>query len=152
MSNMTNEELSPCERVQMAAMAHGDGEPGNLTPDEVAAHLADCAGCRAAVAALAALQSPLNSVDYESLDVDVWPAVRQGIASEAPPVVPERRFVLGLGAALVLWRLAQLSIDLPAPVVNSIVPLALVVFVLWRTIGDPFAIQPTTNRLQREGV
>jgi predicted anti-sigma-YlaC factor YlaD len=149
---MTNDELSACEQVQMAAMAHLDGERASLTPDEVGAHLAGCAECRAAVAALAALQPPMNNFEYESLDVDVWPAVREGIASDAPQALPERRFVLALGAALAVWRLAQLSIDLPAPVVNSVVPLALVVFVLWRAIGDPFAIQPTTNRLQREGV
>jgi predicted anti-sigma-YlaC factor YlaD len=149
---MTNDELSACERVQMAAMAHLDGEPGNLPPDEVEAHLTGCAECRAAVASLAALQPPLSHFDYESLDVDVWPAVREGIASEAPQALPERRVLLALGAALVLWRLAQLSIDLPAPVVNSVVPLALVVFVLWRVIGDPFAIQPTAHQVQQEGV
>ena len=91
---MTNDELSACERVQMAAMAHVDGERAGLTPDEVEAHLAGCAECRAAVASLAALQPPLNNFDYESLDVDVWPAVREGIASETPRTLPERRVVL----------------------------------------------------------
>jgi predicted anti-sigma-YlaC factor YlaD len=140
-----------CEQVQMAAMAHRDGERANLTAADVEAHLASCADCRDAVAALATLQAPLNEFDYESLDVDEWPALHRALASTAQPR-SERRLVLALAAALALWRLAQLSIDLPAPVVNSVVPLALVVLVLWRVTGDPFAIQVTADQMQREGV
>jgi len=44
------------------------------------------------------------------------------------------------------WRLAQLLVDLPAPVVNSTVPLVLVVLALWRFVGDPFAIQVSSHR------
>ena len=42
---------------------------------------------------------------------------------------------------LVAWRLAQLLLDVPAPVVNSVVPLALIVVVLRRLAGDPFALR-----------
>ena len=145
-------DMPSCEQLQMAAMARLDGEHADLTAAEVAAHLAACAECRATVAALTALQTPLNRLDYEQLDIDVWPAVRRGIGPGAPPVRSESRFVLALVAMLALWRLAQLSIDLPAPVVNSVVPLALTVLVLWRVVGDPFAIQVTTDQLQRESV
>jgi predicted anti-sigma-YlaC factor YlaD len=149
---MTTRNIPFCEQVQMAAMAHVDGERAALTPTEVEAHVAGCAECRAAVAALTTLQSQLNGLDDESLDIDVWPGVHHGIVSGAPQVQPERRFVLALASVLVVWRLAQLSIDLPVPVVNSIVPLALTVLVLWRITGDPFAIQISAHQLQREGV
>lgn len=149
---MTTRDIPMCERIQMAATAHLDGERADVTPAEVAAHLAGCAECRAAVAALATLQTRLNGLDYESLDVDVWPGVQTAIMSSGSQAPPERQFVLALASVLVLWRLAQLSIDLPAPVVNSVVPLALTVLVLWRVTGDPFAIQVTTHQLQREGV
>jgi predicted anti-sigma-YlaC factor YlaD len=149
---MTTRDIPMCERVQMAAMAHVDGERADLTAAEVEAHLAGCAECRAAVVAMTALQSQLDGLDYESLDADVWPGVQSAIASSASHAQPERQFVLALASVLVLWRLAQLSIDLPAPVVNSVVPLALTVLVLWRVTGDPFAIQVTTHQLQREGV
>jgi anti-sigma factor RsiW len=138
--------------MQMAAMAHLDGEQADFSPAEVEAHLAGCAECRSAVASLTTLQSQLNRFDDESLDADVWPGVHDAITSRVPPVQSERRFVLGLASVLVLWRLAQLSIDLPAPVVNSVVPFALTVLVLWRVTGDPFAIQVTSHQLQREGV
>jgi anti-sigma factor RsiW len=149
---MNPTDMPICKHMQMAAMARLDGEHADLTAAEVEAHVAGCAECRGAVAGLTALQTPLNTLDYERLDVDVWPGVRRGIAPGAPPVRSESLFVLALAAMLALWRLAQLSIDLPAPVVNSVVPLALTVLVLWRVVGDPFAIQGTTDQFQREGV
>jgi hypothetical protein len=53
-------------------------------------------------------------------------------------------------AVLVGWRVGQLLLDLPAPVVNSIVPLACVVFVLWRFAGDPFAIHVSPHQFRQE--
>ena len=50
-----------------------------------------------------------------------------------------------------MWRLAQLLFDLPAPVVNSVVPLALIIIVLWRFTGDPFAIRDTPLQFGPEG-
>lgn len=149
---MTTRDIPICEQVQMAATAHLDGESADLTSAEVEAHMAGCSECRAAVGALTALQSRLNGLDYESLDVDVWPGVRNAITSGTPRAQKERRFVVTLASMLVLWRLAQLSIDLPAPVLNSVVPLALTVLTLWRVTGDPFAIQVAAHQLQREGV
>jgi predicted anti-sigma-YlaC factor YlaD len=137
---MTTRDIPICEQVQMAAMAHLDGERADLTAAEVETHLAACAECRAAVAALTTVHSRL------------WPGVHNALTSDAAHAQPERQFVLALASVLVLWRLAQLSIDLPAPVVNSVVPFALTVLVLWRVTGDPFAIQVTTHQLQREGV
>jgi hypothetical protein len=58
---------------------------------------------------------------------------------------------VALTGALAAWRLAQLLLDWPAPVVNSIVPLALVVVVLWRLTGDPFAIRVSSHQLQEKG-
>ncbi len=148
---MKTSDIPFCEQVQMAAMAHLDGERGDLTAAEVEAHLAGCAECRAAVSTLTTLQSRMNRFDYERLDTDVWPRVRGAISAGGPQPQPKPRFVLVLASLLVLWRLAQLSFDLPAPVVNSVVPLALMVLVLWKVTGDPFAIQVTSQHLQREG-
>ena len=148
---MKTSDIPFCDQVQMAAMAHLDGERGELTAAEVEAQLAGCAECRAAVSTLTTLQSRMNRFDYERLDTDVWPRVRGAISAGRPQPQPKPRFVLVLASLLVLWRLAQLSFDLPAPVVNSVVPLALMVLVLWKVTGDPFAIQVTAQQLQREG-
>lgn len=145
---MTTSDIPLCERVQMAAMAHLDGERADLSSTEIDAHLAGCQECRAAVAAMATLHPSLNRLDYETLDLDVWPAVHDAITTDSAR--SERRIVLALATALVVWRFGQLSIGLPAPVVNSVVPLALTMLALWRLTGDPFAIKVTANQLQQQ--
>jgi hypothetical protein len=72
------------------------------------------------------------------------------VGLRSPPTAASRelRGIVGLTAVLVAWRLAQLVLDLPAPVINSIVPLALIVLVLRRTTGDPFAIRRSLRQLQ----
>jgi hypothetical protein len=140
-----------CDEVQMAALARLDGEPARLTSEEVDAHTAGCDVCQAAVAGFTALHGALDRVDYERVDVDMWPAIRQRLAAGSSYPAAEIAALLGLTAALVAWRLAQLLLEWPAPVVNSIVPLALIVVVLRRLAGDPFAIQSSSYLRQQEG-
>ena len=150
---MTSEMQSPrCDEVRMAALARLDGEPARLTSEEVDAHAAGCGACQAALAGLTALHGSLGHVDYERLDVDLWPVVRQRLDEESSHRSAEIRALVGLTAALVAWRLAQLLLEWPAPVVNSIVPLVLIVVVLRRLTGDPFAIQSSSLLRQQEGV
>jgi hypothetical protein len=84
--------------------------------------------------------------------VDLWPMIHRRIAPSTPhQVLRESGAILGLTVVLGAWRLAQLLLDLPAPVVNSVVPLVLIVVVLRRLTGDPFAIKVSSHQLQREG-
>jgi predicted anti-sigma-YlaC factor YlaD len=148
----TTNESRRCDDVQMAAMARVDGEPAGLTSDEIDAHVRGCDNCRAALADLTTLYAKLDRLDYDQLDVDVWPAVHRRIASSTPPrMLRERDAILGLAVVLGAWRLAQLLLDLPAPVVNSVVPLVLIVVMLRRLTGDPFAIKVSSHQLQGEG-
>ena len=147
---MTTIQPRPCEDVLLAAQALLDGERPGVTSREIQAHTADCAGCRAAVADLAMVHAALGRMDYEALDVDLWSGIRQQIALErrrsAPP---QGAAILGLSIVLIAWRVAQLLLDIPAPVINSVVPLAAVVVVLWRLAGDPFAVQLSLNQIQQ---
>jgi len=150
---MTTEIQPPgCDEVRMAALARLDNEPARLTSEEIDAHTAGCGACQAALAGLTALHASLEHVDYERLNVDLWPAVRQRLDAESSRRTAEIWALLGLTAALVAWRLAQLLIEWPAPVVNSIVPLALIVVVLRWLTGDPFAIRSSSHLGQQEGV
>jgi predicted anti-sigma-YlaC factor YlaD len=150
---MTTEIQPPgCDEVRMAALARLDGEPARLTSEEVDAHTAGCGACQAALAGFRALHGSLDRVDYERLNVDLWPAVRQRLATDSSYRTGEVWALLGLTAALVAWRLAQLLIEWPAPVVNSIVPLTLIVMVLRWITGDPFAIRSSSHLRQQEGV
>jgi anti-sigma factor RsiW len=137
-----------CDEVRMAAWALRDGESAAINRAEIDDHVAACTECRLAVAEIERLDRDLSRVDYERLDVDLWPAIQPAIA---PAARPERTGpLLGLIAVLVGWRVGQLLLDLPAPVVNSIVPLACVVFVLWRLAGDPFAIHVSPHQFRQE--
>ena len=149
---MTTETQPPgCDDVQVAALARLDGEPARLTAEEVHAHAARCEACQAALADFAALHGALDRVDYERLDVNLWPTVRQRLDADASYRASESGALLGLTAALVAWRLAQLLLEWPAPVINSIVPLALIVVVLRWLTGDPFAIRTSSHLLHQEG-
>lgn len=141
-----------CDEVQMAAMARLDGEPAALTPEQVDAHTAECDACRDALAGLTTLHARLNRVDYDRLDVDLWPAIHRRVAPRTSrQLLRESGAIVGLTVVLGAWRLAQLLLELPAPVVNSVVPLVLIVLVLRQLTGDPFAIKVTSHQLQREG-
>jgi anti-sigma factor RsiW len=135
----------------MAALARLDGEAAHLTPAEVDAHTATCGACHAAIAGFTTLHGALDRVDYERLDVELWPAIRPRLATDSSNRAAEIAALLGLTAALVAWRLAQLLLEWPVPVVNSIVPLALIVMVLRRLTGDPFAIRSSLHLRQQEG-
>ena len=149
---MTTSSRRSCDGLRMAALARLDGEVADLAPSEIEAHAMGCEPCRAALARLADLHRDLGRMDYEQLDVDLWRGSTPRIVGSAPPV-PARdvRAIVALTGALAAWRLAQLLLDWPAPVVNSIVPLALVVVVLWRLTGDPFAIHVSSHQLQEKG-
>ena len=148
----TAPQPSRCDEVRMAALARLDDEATDLTSEEIRAHAAGCTACEEAIAEFVALHASLDRVNYERLDVDLWPAVRQQLTARASYRTAEIRALLGLAGALVAWRLAQLLLEWPAPVVNSIVPLVLVVLVLRRITGDPFAIRNSSQLQQQEGV
>lgn len=145
---MTNRRA--CEDVRMAVWALRDGESASMGQAEVDDHLTTCAECRTAVAGIELLDRNLSRVHYERLDADLWPELRPAIATLSRPERVSAGALLGLIAVLVAWRIGQLLLDLPAPVVNSIVPFACVVFVLWRLVGDPFAISVTPHHFRQE--
>jgi anti-sigma factor RsiW len=139
-----------CEDVRMAVWTLRDGERAAIGQSEIDAHLTTCAACRATVAGIERLDRDLSRVDYERLDADLWPELRPAITTPSQPEKVSAGALPGLILVLVAWRVGQLLLDLPAPVVNSIVPLACVVFVLWRLVGDPFAIHVTPHQFRQE--
>jgi anti-sigma factor RsiW len=146
---MTNQRRA-CEDVRMAVWVLRDGESASMRQSEIDDHITNCAECRTAVAQIARLNRDLSRVDYERIDADLWPELRAAIATASRPQNISAGALLGLIVVLVTWRAGQLLLDLPAPVVNSIVPLACIVFVLWRLVGDPFAIHVTPHQFRQE--
>jgi hypothetical protein len=149
---MTTEDSLRCAEVRMAALARLDGESAELSSAQIDGHIAGCRACQVALAGLTSVHSGLDRMDYERLDVDLWPSLAKQVSASVPQRSRrEHRAILGLTAVLVAWRLAQLLLDVPAPVINSVVPLALIVVVLRRLAGDPFALRLSPYEFQEKG-
>ena len=149
---MTTEDSPRCAEVRLAALARLDGESAELSAEEIDGHIAGCRACQLALAGLSSVHAGLGRMDFERLDVDLWPSIASHVRASRPHRSRwEHGVILGLTAVLVAWRLAQLLIDVPAPVVNSIVPLALIVIVLRWIARDPFALQVSSSQFQEKG-
>jgi anti-sigma factor RsiW len=139
-----------CRRVLIAALATLDGEQGPLSSEQTEAHLETCAHCRESLARMKAEHARLGTLAYDSAEIDLWPNIYSRILHESQPH-PKEGLAFALIAVLCLvWRTGQLVFDLPAPVLNGLVPLVTAVLVLHRLAGDPLAINLSTPELQQE--
>lgn len=145
---MTTPVGPSCEEVLMAALARMDGEVAAIPADEVARHIAGCRACQEEITALTGLHADLTHADFEWIDADLWPGLAGRLDAGALSRSRRRLTVAFLVLAVIVgWRVAQLLLDVPAPVVNSIVPLALVAILLRSLTRDPFAICLTPQQL-----
>ena len=147
---MTTARDRKCDTAQLAAMARLDGESPPASGDEYDTHVAGCEACREAIARLTRLHARLDSLSDDRTVTDLWPVIQRRIVSRRLPGARER-LAFGVLAALVLvWRTAQLVFDVPVPVLNALVPLALAILVGWWAAGDPLAIQSVVLEEQQE--
>jgi predicted anti-sigma-YlaC factor YlaD len=138
-----------CDTVQLAAMARLDGESAPVGGDEYESHLAGCEQCREVIAGVTRLHARLEALSDGAAVMDLWPAVHGRIVDQRRS--GRERLVFGVLAAFVLaWRTAQLVVDVPVPVLNAVVPLAVAVLVGWWVAGDPLAIQAGGLEEQQE--
>jgi predicted anti-sigma-YlaC factor YlaD len=142
-----------CERVRLHLMAAFDAEAVGGEPDpgpDARQHLASCAACRQWLSGLESIGSRLERVSYANAPVDLWPALERALrASETRQL--NRRRLYGLAGLLLGWRSLQLFVDLPLPLLHSIIPLALGLAALWQLARDPLAIQTFAPELQKRG-
>ena len=146
---MNERETRDCEDVLVAVMATLDGETPLLAADRIESHLARCSRCREAVEPMKGLQQQLAAMTLPGPAIDVWPAVERQIgAGRSARHAP---WGLALVAGIcVAWRTGQLVLDLPLPVVNSLVPLTLCVLLARWFVGDVLMIDETTPDLRQE--
>jgi predicted anti-sigma-YlaC factor YlaD len=140
-----------CDHVQLAVMAKLDGERPLLTGDELDAHVAGCDECRDAIAGMTRLHARLDALSDDTPSTDLWSAIHPRIARGRILESGRERVAVGALVALVLaWRTAQLVFDVPVPVLNGLVPLAVAILIGWRVAGDPLAIQSLVLEEQQE--
>ena len=144
---MTERPDVVCDEVLVALMATLDGERPPLPAVRIEAHLQTCDACRAAALDLRSLHTQLSAVAYEGPRVDLWPAIGAQVAPAAN--ARRERFAIAVIVALcVAWRAGQLLWDLPLPVVNTLVPLAMLLVIGAWLVGDPLTIRMTPDLRQ----
>ena len=138
-----------CERVRLAVMAALDGEGEPSAADWQ--HLAGCAECRQWHVQLQALAARLDRLPYPAGGQDLWPAMEDRLRGAAGNAgLP--RGLWPIGAAVLAWRALQLFVDLPAPELHPVVPLAAVAVVFWRLAVDLLAIETSAPELEKRGI
>ena len=141
-----------CERTRLELMAALDGETSegaHLRLADAKHHLASCAACGQWLQEFEAMSRRFDGVGYRAHE-DLWPALQprlQPSVSEVPVM-----YRLWVAAAIVLaWRSLQLLVDLPYPVINFLIPLAVVAAALWQLSREALAIQTVAPELQKRG-
>jgi hypothetical protein len=124
-----------CRRVRWAAMALHDGEIADLSADDVTSHVSACDGCRESIAGDRRVVALLDRSVLGRPPRDLWPDVRAAISDSGRV---DRRAFAATAAVFVCWRAAQLAVDLPAPVINGLLPLAAGLLLLRPAIGLAF--------------
>ena len=142
-----------CERVRLDLMAALDGEhPSGTAPGaDARQHLASCDACSVWLRDLESMTHRFEGVPYLATpeDDEVWPAVQRRLQS-SETAVPAARLYL-IGALILGWRALQLLIDLPLPLLHSVIPMAAVAAALWQRARDPLAIRTFVPELQKRG-
>ena len=142
-----------CERARLELMAALDGEaPGGAhNPLPVARqHLASCVACGQWFQDFEALNRRFDGVAYLAHE-DLWPALQPRLQRPDSQVPVMHRLWVAAGIVLA-WRSLQLLVDLPYPVINLLMPLAVVVAALWQLSREALAIQTFAPELEKRGV
>jgi hypothetical protein len=147
---VTNAPRTDCDAVLIAVMSELDRETDGPRPEWIHAHLAECPGCREAVAGMTRMHASLEHLTYDAPAADLWPAIEARLQPGGGSARETLALALIVPAALA-WRALQVSFDLPLPVWNVVVPLFAAVIVLRWLAGDPLAISASTPELQQEG-
>lgn len=136
-----------CDRLRLEAMAAIDGDAGALS-EAHRAHLSACADCRGWLVKLESTVARLEGIPYPDVQVSLWPAVEGRIR---PDDLKLPHGVSWMGALILGWRALQLSIDLPTPVLQLILPLATLaaLAMVWKLAGDPLEVQTWAPELRK---
>ena len=139
-----------CERARLQLMAAADGEIEAASPAD-RDHLSACASCRQWLADLKQMDGRLQRLAYPDAPTDLWASLEARIRGiDAKPDATSRLWIIG--SLVLAWRVLQLLIDLPLPVLHPLVPIAAVAVALWQLAGDPFAVKTFAPELHKRGV
>jgi predicted anti-sigma-YlaC factor YlaD len=133
----------------MALMASLDGESdARSAPDQQ--HLSTCSSCRHWLEEMHAMTGRLHGLAYSNAQTDLWTTVESRIRQ--PEQRSLRQWLWPIAGVVLGWRALQLWVDLPIPLLHSLVPLAAAALAIWLLEGDPLAIETSAPELQKRGI
>ena len=139
-----------CERTCMAAMAIADGQPSELSLQQIEEHLAGCSDCRQEVGQLRAVTSLLDAHERRPQTEDVWPRVERRLSDAAPAQRQSQVWYpfLILGVLLLGYRIVEMIPNRDFGFLFKLVPIVFVIAVFSYLRENPFKIN---SELSLEG-
>jgi predicted anti-sigma-YlaC factor YlaD len=139
-----------CEHVRIALMASLDGESKPPSAEDQQ-HLSTCEPCGRWLAEMQSLTGQLHGLSYPAAPAELWPAVAsQILGGEARQSLP--RWIWPIAATVLGWRVLQLFVDLPLPVLHPLGQIAAVTVALWLVGRDLLTIEASAPELHKRGV
>ena len=125
----------------MDAMGVADGYKSQLSPDEIEAHLSDCAGCRRELEQMKAVMSLLDSQARRELEADAWGAVERRLGERAPQRAQTGwRVFVAMALLLAGYKVIELVAERDFGLAFKIVPVLIAVAVFVAIRENPFKI------------
>jgi hypothetical protein len=134
-------------------MAASDGERPPAAGEALAdleRHAASCASCAEWMREFQAMSASLSEAQYPDARTDLWQPVAARIRPSASGATTRHLWLIG--GTVLAWRLLELLVDLPLPVLHPLVPLAAAALALKQIAGDPFAIATFPSELHKRGI
>jgi hypothetical protein len=134
-------------------MAASDGETPRQDGEALAdleRHAASCASCAEWMREFQAMSASLSEAQYPDARIDLWQPIVARIQPSASASTTQHLWLIG--AAVLAWRLLELLVDLPLPILHPLVPLAAAALALKQIAGDPFAIATFPSELHKRGI
>ena len=122
-----------CEDVLMAQMA-ADGE---VTEEQLAAHIAGCADCQHELNQLQTLDQLLAGHTLSESSVDLWPAIEKGITKRS--ALTWRPFAV-IGLLLIVHKLLEMLPAQDPGMMFKLVPLVIIALLFVFIKENPFRI------------
>lgn len=132
-----------CEQIRMAAMALEDGEPPDISPREVAAHVDTCAACRREIAALHDTAALFSRVERRHDHTDLRPGISAGLepASWRWRAWLQSPIMLGIVLLLGMYKIAELALASDPTPLLRITPLIVAAALFLYLRNNPFRIE-----------
>jgi predicted anti-sigma-YlaC factor YlaD len=139
-----------CEKAGMAMIAELDGEETDISPEQVASHLAVCDACRQEFEEMKNSVNLLKKQKRRELSANLWASIEQRLEAKTKTVSETKwQFFLLLGSFLIACKLLEILPELDFGFFFKFTPIVVVAVLFMLLKENPFKIK-TELTLERE--